>query len=53
MAEKKIEEHEHVRRETDEGTQESHHDRVVEKDEAETKPKTTTVEEETTIKKDD
>jgi hypothetical protein len=52
MAEEKIEEHEHVVKETDEATHESHRDKIVEKDAGE-KPRVTTIEQETTVKKDD
>ncbi|HMF55365.1 MAG TPA: hypothetical protein VK619_03310 [Pyrinomonadaceae bacterium] len=52
MAEERTEEHEHVIRETDEATHESHHEKIIEKDEG-APPKVTTIEEETTIKKDD
>lgn len=53
MADERIEEHEHTIKETDEGTRESQHDSVVEKDVDEAKPKVTTVEEETVVRKED
>ncbi len=53
MAEERIEEHEHVIKETDEGTHESERDSVVERDVDEAKPKVTTIEEETVVRRED
>jgi hypothetical protein len=52
MTEEKIEEHKHVISKNDEGTSESHFDKIVEKDKGEGSPKVT-IEKETTIKKSD
>jgi len=53
MTEERIEEHEHTTTETDEGTSETHTDRVVEKGTEEKKPEITSVTEETTIEETD
>jgi hypothetical protein len=52
MAEERIEEHEHVVSETDEGRSESHSDKVVEKEKG-GGGHGVTIEEETTVEKND
>jgi hypothetical protein len=52
MADERIEEHKHVVTETEEGTSESHTDKVVHQDKGEEKPEVTTTEKETTIEED-
>jgi hypothetical protein len=52
MAEEKVEEHKHVISKTDEGTSETHSDKVVEQDKEEGSPKVT-IEKETTIRHTD
>ncbi|HKC65257.1 MAG TPA: hypothetical protein VKB86_16570 [Pyrinomonadaceae bacterium] len=53
MAEERIEEHEHTTTETDDGTTETHTDKVVEKGTQEKKPEITSVTEETIIEDTD
>jgi hypothetical protein len=53
MTEERIEEHKHTVTETDEGTTETHTERVVEQDKGAGRPEDTTIEKETVIDEDD
>jgi hypothetical protein len=52
MTEERIEEHKHTVTETDEGTAETHTERVVEQDKEAGQPEVTTIEKDTVIEED-